>query len=263
MNNIETSSPILTIYLSSTEKRPPYFSYFVSQLHSLVHRDLSEVEKRKWKNDIEKIEDYLHEFLNRSDVRSLVFFTSGKNFWKVLEFEFSLPLLCKISNTPYLKPLREASEKHQRYLSLLVDREKARLFTVHLGKIEEQKDILIELVPQNVKAKKIDWGRDDKIFRHIEDHLHRHLQLIAKAAKDFLKNKGIQLVIVGGDAEMIPKIKKHLLYPLDKMVRGQFITELNIPLSGLLRHSKKIASYINEENKNENNYNGSGWKRFP
>jgi len=49
MNNIETSSPILTIYLSSTEKRPPYFSYFVSQLHSLVHRDLSEVEKRKWK----------------------------------------------------------------------------------------------------------------------------------------------------------------------------------------------------------------------
>lgn len=144
MNNVKIPFPILTIYLSSAEKRPPYFSFLVSQLHSLIHRDLSEVEKRKWKNDI----------------------------------------------------------------------------------------------------KKIDWGRDDKIFRHIEDHLHRHLQLVAKATKDFSKSKDIRFVIVGGHAQMIPKIKKHLPYPLDKMVRGQFITELNIPLSEVLRHSKKIASQI-------------------
>ncbi|MCL4417156.1 MAG: hypothetical protein M1365_10730 [Actinobacteria bacterium] len=132
-------------------------------------------------------------------------------------------------------------DKHHKYLVLLADREKARLFTVHLGKIAEQKDFFNKgEVPQNVKAKKIDYGREDKIFRHIEQHLHYHLQMIAKKTREFIQGKNIRFIILGGHKEMLPKIKKHLLYPANKMVKGKFVTELNIPLADILKHSKKI-----------------------
>lgn len=121
------------------------------------------------------------------------------------------------------------------YLVILADREKAIFFTVTENKIKDKKEIFNNSVPQNVKAKKIDWGRDDKIFRHIEQHLHYHLQSVAKAALEFAKGKKIDLVILGGHEEMIPKVKSHLLYPLNKMVKGDFVTELNIPLNDVLK----------------------------
>lgn len=131
-----------------------------------------------------------------------------------------------------------------KYLVLLIDREKARMFTVYHGKIEDQKDIFDGEVPQDVKAKKIDWGRDDKIFRHIQQHLHYHLQFVAKAALEFAKGKKINFIILGGHKEMIPKMKAHLLYPLNKIVSGEFVTELNIPLNKVLLLSKKIVARI-------------------
>ena len=122
-----------------------------------------------------------------------------------------------------------------KYLVLLADREKAIFFTVESGKIKEKKEIFEGSVPQNVKAKKIDWGRDDKIFRHIEQHLHYHLQKVAKEAFEFAKGKKINFVILGGHRELIPKMKKHLLYPLSKIVIGEFVTELNIPIDKIKR----------------------------
>lgn len=131
-----------------------------------------------------------------------------------------------------------------KYLYILADREKAVFFTVYRGKITDKKEIFDNSVPQNVKAKKIDWGRDDKIFRHIEQHLHYHLQYIAKEALEFSKGKGIDFIIIGGHEELIPKMQAHLLYPLNKRVAGKFITELNIPLNKILQLGKKFAARL-------------------
>lgn len=174
-----------------------------------------------------------------------MFFSAGENVWKVLKFEFFLPPQIKLLNSPYLKPIEKALITYQKYLVLLVDREKARIFTVHLGEIEEHKDIFNGEVPQRVKAKTINLGRTDKIMRDIEGHVHRHLQLIAKATKEFIIGKDIHFIIIGGHHELLPKLKKHLQYPLNKMVLGEFITELNILLSDVLEHSKKVAARIN------------------
>lgn len=243
MKNDELNQ-VLSVYLSGQGKQTPYLDELLTQFHSLIHQSLTEDERNKWSQDIGRIEKYLHESFERSNVRSLVFFTSGKNFWQVMQFEFVLPPLVKFLSKQYLKPLGNRASEYQKYLVLLVDREKARLFTVHFGKIEEHKDIFDGEVPQNVKAKKIDYGREDKIFRHIEDHLHRHLQNIAGKTKEFVKGKNTHFIILGGHIEMIPKMKKHLLYPLNKIVLGEFVTELNIPLNKVLLHSKKIAQKI-------------------
>lgn len=239
------SKQILSVYLSGSGKQTPYLDDLLTQFHELIHQALTEDERNRWSKDIGKIEKYLHESFERSNVRSVVFFASGKKNWQVLQFEFVLPPLVKILPESYLEPLKNKADQYQKYLVLLVDREKARLFTVHLGKIEEHKDIINGEVPQNVKAKKIDYGRDDIIFRHIQQHLHRHLQNIAGKTRDFTKGKNIHFIILGGHIEMIPRIKKHLPYPLNKMVLGEFITELNIPLNEVLLHSKKVATRIN------------------
>lgn len=239
--------PVLSIYLGIDDKKSPNIKTLVSQLHSLVKKNLNKKEKEIFKKDFEKIESYLRESFNPRGDRSIAFFTSGERLFEALNFEFYLTPLCTISNSLQLKPIINAIKKHKKYLVLLADREKARLFTVHLGNIEEHEDIFGEYVPQQVKRINRAWKREDKILRHIEDHLHRHLKLIADSVSDFSKNKNIDFMIIGGHEELISKIKKHLPQNLAKKISGTFITELNIPINNVFLKSKKIAEKIEKK----------------
>ncbi len=230
--------PILSVYLSTAEKKSPHPIFLSTQLHSLVY-NLDKAELKKFNKDIEKMDNYLHQTYRPGGIHSLAFFSSGEKLWEVLDFQFFLPPLCIVLHRPYLKPIEEALNTYKKYMVLLVDREKAKFFTVHLDKIEDSYEVSNGQVPQKVKAIKVDYGREPQINRHIEDHLHRHLQMVAKTALDFFKNKNIHFIIIGSHKELIPKIRKTLPYPLNKLVLGEFITELNIPVNLILRHSRK------------------------
>lgn len=236
---------VLSVYLGEKEKKSPSSKYFVREFKSLIKKYLTDKDKKLFKKDIEKIKKYLQEFYDSHGKRSIVFFTSGKNLWEVFEFEFPLPDYCNVSKTPFLKPLLKELKEHEKYLVLLVDRKKARLFTVHLGIVEEHKDVFGEYVPQKVKQIHEAFKRENKILRHIGDHLHRHLKLIIGKTKEFAhNNKNIHFLIIGGHEELLPKIKKLLPYPLSRKLRGSFITQLNIPLNDVYLKSKKIAEKI-------------------
>ncbi len=239
-----SSFPVLSVYLGSATKQAPSSTLLSTQFHSQIHQTLSDQEKKLFRKDLERIGDFIKSEYNARGKRSVVFFSAGKKLWETLKFEFYLQPLCLVSYSPYIHPIMEALDKYKKYLVLLADREKARLFTVHLGEIREHRDIFNGVVPQKVRAGDDAWDQQNKIFRHIEDHLHRNLQLITRATDDFVKNNPVSFVIIGGHKEMIPKIKKHLKYPLSKMILGEFVTELNIPLNEIFLKSKKIAAQI-------------------
>lgn len=236
--------PILSVYLGYPEKQTPSGTKLITQFHSLIHQNLDKEGQKKIRQDIDRIVEYLKQTYDSRGKRSVAFFSAQNKLWETIDFEFFLPPKINISNTPNTQPISQAISKYRKYLVLLMDREKARIFTVHLGKIEEHTDIFDGIVPQRVKAKKVDWARDDKIFRHIEDHLHRHLQLLAQKTAEFFKNKNVHFIVIGGHPELLEKIKKYLPYPLNKKVSGEFVTELNIPLNEVFLRSKKIAQNV-------------------
>lgn len=237
--------PILSVYLGTTGTKTPISSSISSIFHSLIHQTLGEEEWKKFRKDIRRVDEYLKTAYDSRGNRSIAFFTADKKLWEILEFEFYLPPLCTVSYSPYIQPIIEALDEYKPYLVLLADREKARLFTVYLGEMQEHKNVLDGQVPQRVKHGDDTWDQQGKIMRHIEDHLHRHLKLIARETREFAKDYPVSFVIIGGHKDIIPKVKKHLTYPLNKLVLGEFVTELNIPLNEVFLHSKEIAQGIN------------------
>ena len=244
----DTSSSVLTVYLGTEDKKSAPQSVIHSEFNSLVRQNIKKEDQKGFKKDLERISEYIETVYDGRGTKSVVFFTSGERLWEVLEFEFYLPVYCKVSSSPYLQPITEALDHHKPYLVLLADREKARLFTVSLGKIKKQMDISDPQVPQKVKHGDDTWDQQGKIMRHIEDHLHRHLKLITQEVNKFIKDFPVKFIIVGGHKEIIPKIKKHLTYPLNKMVLGEFTIDLNMPLNNIFLKSKKIATQIGKKN---------------
>lgn len=121
---------------------------------------------------------------------------------------------------------------------LLVDKKRASMFTFFKGAVGDKIDISDEQVPQRVKKGGERWNAQDKIFRHIEQHLHRHLAVIGNKAALFAKQNDVSNLVIGSHPFLFKKIKKHLPYPLRNNVRGIFVTELKEPFNKILKRVK-------------------------
>lgn len=140
--------------------------------------------------------------------------------------------------------MKSATQKIKKYLVLLVDRKRARMFTMTNGIVRHEEEVIDGFVPQKVKHGDDTWDAQDKIFRHIEDHLHRHLTLIAKRAAEYVKKERVTDIVIGGHKPLLPKVKKHLPYPLNKKVKGTFVTELKAPFGEILKRAKNCIERV-------------------
>jgi hypothetical protein len=129
------------------------------------------------------------------------------------------------------------------YLFVIADRKKAFLILFNRGEVEIQKNIMN---PGIRKATKIDsgelYGRNTKLLNHIDNQLHRHLQLILREAENLIKDKNINGLFLGGHQPLFHLIEKELSTVLKEKLRGEFITELNIPESELIIHCQHILT---------------------
>lgn len=136
-------------------------------------------------------------------------------------------------------------KKDNKYLVLLIDKKKAKILMVHSnGAVERSEEFSDGVVPKKVKHGDDNWDAQDKIFRHIEDHLHRHLTLIAQQASLYAEKENIAGIIIGGHGPLFPKIKKHLQYPLSGQVKATFLLDMKAPFNVILKRIKALIDEI-------------------
>lgn len=238
------SFPILTVYLGADNLQAPSRELLLTQFHSLLHKNISSDQRVTFEKDIERIEEYLNSYI--PSARSLVFFSAGENLWRVASLEFSLPINISVGSSPNITPIIQSQQKYSRFLVLLVDREKARMFTVEQGEILDHSDVIGGYVPQYKKATGRDGnaGRGDIMNRHTDMLLRQHIDLIIQAVDKFVKASDISFLIIGGHAEMFKKVAAALPTDLRAKLAGSFVSELNIPINDILLESKKIAAIV-------------------
>ena len=234
---------IMTVYLSDASLRAPTGEYLLSQFHSLVHGYLDKPMRIEFAEDISRIQKTLQQHVPKA--RSLVIFSAGDKLWQVVSLEFALPPALTISTSPDLHPLLQALPKYSRYLVLLVDREKVRMFTVEQGDMIDYSEYVVNDVPQNTKSTGTDAaGSSNGNFRHNEVLLQRHINSAAQAVAKFTESKDVHFVIIGGHSEMFKRVAASLPAGLRSKVLDSFVTEINIPLNEIVLESKKIAATV-------------------
>ncbi len=231
---------------------------YVIHVKSMIKQTAEKLDKsvlKKVNIDFEKIESYI--LANkRIFKKGLAILSSQENkFWK--EFHLAVPLKNEIivDNTPYIKPLLDIIDNYQRYAILLVGKESARLFLVHLGEIEEYTEVHSADVPG--KHKKGGWfSLSEKSYeRHTDYHVALHLKDVLKQLDSFLSGEYVGRIIVGGSEEAITKVKGMLLQTVaDKMI-GTFQAEMFANSKEILKkvepilqsfETKKEAETIND-----------------
>lgn len=132
-------------------------------------------------------------------------------------------------------------KRDKTYLILLADRKRTKLYTLFRGSVDSVSEFVKNDVPQKVKHGDNTWDAQDKINRHIETHLHQHLETVADLVKKYVNENPAEGILIGGHKGLFGTIKKHIPYPLSKKIVGSFVTELKIPLNAI---SKKALLEI-------------------
>src|SRR3989338_3090960 len=135
--------------------------------------------------------------------------------------------------------LSEEEEGH--YIMIVAERKKASLFLFSKGELEESREIMNPGVRKNIKTDSGElYGRNYKLSHHIDHQLQRHIQLIIREIDNLIKGKHINGIFIGGHKPLFHFIVSELPKDLQKKLRGEFITELNIPKDELIKHGQQV-----------------------
>ncbi|MEW6068511.1 MAG: Vms1/Ankzf1 family peptidyl-tRNA hydrolase [Nitrospirota bacterium] len=227
---------------------------YVIHLKNMLKQTSEKLDKnvlKKINNDLEKIESYVMANKRIFKKGLVVFSSQEKNFWR--EFHLAIPIKNEIivDNTPYIKPILDILDNYQRYAILLVGRDSARLFMIHLGEIEEYTEVHTDDVPG--RHKKGGWfSLSEKSYeRHIDYHVEIHLKDVLKKLEQFLSHEYVGRLIIGGSEEAVTKIKSMLPQTIADKVIGMFQAEMFANNKDILEKIEPIMQAYEKKKEDE------------
>jgi peptide chain release factor subunit 1 len=209
----------------------------------------SEKEKKKIMEAADRIKTEVKLLKLPKETRSLAIFCSLSGLCGIYHVPSYMASRLIIKRGAYIHPLVKAMEKYPRYIVVVLERDKAKLFDIFLGEIKESSEILCDDVPQKINAARASWKglRETKVQRHIEEHINRHLKNVAKEASKYLKKNKPSFLIIGAHRELMEKFEKVLDQESARRIIGSYHI---IPGYNISRIKSKTKEVIEEYEKN-------------
>lgn len=235
----------ISLYLPVTKSstRSDLTSLANSQLKDLLNStpNLSESATKTLESAILKIKDYL-DIIDTRGVKTVAFF-SGTDFFEVLKLPLEIPLKAHADKKLFITPLTTATAENPPFILVLVDRNAAKVIEINISGKDTKSQSIKSDVPQRILPKGENMGMEDKILRHIEDHLHRHLLKVSKELNKFESLCPNGLVVIGAQKELVGKFKKLLSKSLQNKVIGSFGANVDDPETEVKKKAQKIVDY--------------------
>ncbi len=211
----------VSLYLNvdpNFNKKGDYIVHIKNMLKQTAE-SLDKAVYKKVKEDLEKIEHYVLTNKRMFKKGLALFSSKERSLWR--EYNLGLPVKNEliVDKGVYTKPLIDLLNNYQRYGVLLVGKDSARIFIVHLGEIVEYGEVYTADIPG--KHKKGGWfGLAQNHFeRHINVHVGIHLKDVIEKLDSFLAGEYIGRLILGGSDEAVSMFKGMLhKITLDKLI---------------------------------------------
>ena len=198
---------VLSLYLDLDTRRQVVRSYRIV-FEDLVKEARERLDKPALKElhgEVERIQTWMEAQKPRGAGLAL-FSCTPRELW----LPYFLPARIKdhlaYETTPDTAPLLDYLDEYERYAVALVNKEKARLFTVFMGEIEES-DAFKDLVPH--KTDQGGWAQG-RYQRHHEAHVHWHLKKVVRRLSEVLSRRRFDRLIIAGPEEATSGLR-HLL----------------------------------------------------
>src|SRR5260370_13795334 len=176
------ASPVLSVYLDTDQSKAinvnRAFEVVLKNMLRDIGQTLDNSARKEFEADAEQVLGFLNHY--REPKQGLVIFhdKSAGLFW-IRALRVGVRNGVWWRDTPYVRPLIELVDEHERYGVVLTDREHARLFIIFLGEIEEDEEAFAKADVKHIKTSGTDHMRSQMNFqRKADEHAYSHLRQI-------------------------------------------------------------------------------------
>jgi peptide chain release factor subunit 1 len=182
--------------------------------------------------------------LDRGNTRGIALFSSSEaGLWEEIRVVRPVKDRAAVADQPYIMPLEALVETYESFCTVLVDREKARLFLAHVGSILEQSEVFDDVPGRHDQG---GWSQS-RFQRHVDDHVSRHLKHVAEVLLQFLKRSGFDHLILAGPEEAVAEFERVLHDYLAQRVVARISLPMTASTAEVLARSLEIEERLEEE----------------
>jgi len=241
-------TPVSTVYLDVDGRRYPRKQDFLVRADELCRHlkteahELERPARRSVERDTGRILQFF-ENLDRGPTRGVaIFSSSGAGLWEEVRVPRPVKDRAAVAPHPYVMPLEALVETYESFCTVLVDREKARIFLARTGRIREETDLLDDVPGQHDQG---GWSQA-RFQRHIEEHMVQHLKHVSDVLLRYFKRRGFDHLILGGPQEVLAELERHLHDYLRRRVAARTHLAMTSTASEVLERSLHVEEEMEE-----------------
>ena len=235
--------PVLSLYLDMDPERQVTRSYRIifEDLVRPVRHSLDKRSREQLEEEVALVQEFLSD---KPRGRGLVLFTCSP-IKLMRDIHLAVPVRDHLAfePSPDTAPLWEFMDEYERYAVAIVEKERARIFTVFMGEIEEE-----------TRSRSFVFGKHDQggisqanYLRHHEAHVDRHLRDVAQRLTEIYRKRPFQRLILGGPEEAVVRLRSLLPKSIVPMLIRTIAVETSATSREILRWTLQIEQELERE----------------
>jgi peptide chain release factor subunit 1 len=242
--------PITSLYLTVDGRRFPRKSDYEVRLDELLRRARAQAraldgdDARSVDRDLEAVSEFVRSDFDRGETRGIAAFSSNAaGLWEIVLVP--RPVRDRVVVAPHadLLPLETVLETYRPSCAALVDFEKARLFVVDLGRIEEVSDVWDDVPNRHDQG---GWAQM-RMQRHVDDHRSKHVKRVASRLFALWRRRPFEQLVLAGPAEALRELESSLHDYLRRRVRARLALPITAPVSDVLDRVLEVEEAVERE----------------
>jgi peptide subunit release factor 1 (eRF1) len=164
-------------------------------------------ERESFSNDVQRIDAYLTDAVNRSSNSLALFACSGADFFEAVQLDVPIDdHWLFVGQVPHLYPLARLVDQYPRYASVVLDTNRARIFVFSLGSVEQRQEVT------GVKTRRNSMGgwSQARYQRRAENFHLLHVKEVVDVLDRIVREDRIDRIVVAGDDVVVPLLKEQL-----------------------------------------------------
>jgi peptide subunit release factor 1 (eRF1) len=194
--------PALSVYLDTGPERQVKRSYRIvfKDLVKATRDRLGKIEQENLEKEVERAQAWLEEQEPRGNGLAL-FSCEPEKLWQASFLPFTVQDHLAFEPSADVGPLLEIMEDFERTAVVLVNKERARIFTIAQGEIEESKTHEDFVPPKN---------RRSIYEKHHQAHVYWHLKHVVEQLNVLFQSRSFDRLILAGPEEVTSELRRIL-----------------------------------------------------
>ncbi len=242
--------PVVSLYLNTDGKQasPKEVETRLKEMGRITRLRLNGGTEKDYRkramDELQRVEEHIFRKYKDFSVRGLaVFSCSPLDFWHEVDLPRPPRNRFLIGSSPYIRPLQFQQVEYHRFCTVLVDRQRAKIFLIYQGTILEFK-LVDDDVPSRVR-----WGGwagydEKRSSRKVDNKMMEHFHHVADTLFELFKRDQYEWLIIGCRNEYQKDFEATLHNYLRERVVEYLDLEVDAPEHEILQRSLKVEQSL-------------------